>query len=85
MMIAAVILYLIRPNSLRRREGEDMNKSSRDDVREAFKYFHELCKLNFNFSDHQMIQDLQWLTDNKKKQNLPSKTFNEETGPRVFK
>lgn len=31
MMIAAVILYLIRPNSLRRREAED--KAPRDDVR----------------------------------------------------
>lgn len=33
MMIAAVILYLIRPNSLRRRESDDLNKSSRDEVR----------------------------------------------------
>ena len=31
MMIAAVILYLIRPSSLRRRD-DDLNKSSRDDV-----------------------------------------------------
>lgn len=31
MMIAAVILYLIRPNSLRRR-SDDLNKPSRDDV-----------------------------------------------------
>ncbi|CRK96199.1 CLUMA_CG009626, isoform B [Clunio marinus] len=30
MMIAAVILYLIRPNSLRRRD-EGLNKTSRDD------------------------------------------------------
>lgn len=35
MMIAAVILYLIRPNSLRRRDG-DLNKPSRDDVRINF-------------------------------------------------
>lgn len=33
MMIAAVILYLIRPNSLRRRDNEDLNKAPRDDVR----------------------------------------------------
>lgn len=31
MMIAAVILYLFRPNSLRRRQGD--SKASRDDVR----------------------------------------------------
>jgi Protein of unknown function (DUF2615) len=36
MMIAAVILYLIRPNSLRRHESDDMNKSSRDDVSKRF-------------------------------------------------
>lgn len=32
MMLAAVILYVLRPNSLRRRENDDLNKSSRDDV-----------------------------------------------------
>jgi len=31
MMIAAVILYLIRPNSLRRRQGDDFSKAPRDD------------------------------------------------------
>jgi len=33
MLIAAVILYLIRPNSLRQRSAGDTNKHSRDNVR----------------------------------------------------
>ena len=44
MVIAAVILYLLRPNSLRRRDG-DLNKSSRDDV--SLKFFYQFCYFCF--------------------------------------
>lgn len=47
MMIAAVILYLIRPNSLRRRENDGSNKSSRDDVSESFPPTQNVFELFF--------------------------------------
>lgn len=61
MMIAAVILYLIRPNSLRRRENDGSNKSSRDDVSDSFLQ-RKMC-LNFSFSDHRMIHNRRWQID----------------------
>jgi hypothetical protein len=61
MMIAAVILYLIRPNSLRRREGND--KASRDDVRKEFWHFRIQMRILYNFSDRLMIHNPQWPTD----------------------
>lgn len=52
MMIAAVILYLIRPNSLRRRENDGSNKSSRDDVSESFPPTQNMFKLFFQRPPH---------------------------------
>ena len=50
MLIAAVILYLIRPNSLRQRSAGDTNKHSRDNARTFNDYdFRTIISFSFFF------------------------------------
>lgn len=71
LMIAAVILYLMRPNSLTRRESGDMDKSSRDGVTKSLSKINvsKIIEIPFS-SDHHMIHNHQWPTDDRREMNF---------------